>query len=220
MKNEELIIKSVSICGFRSFTEPCRIEFSSGINIITDPLEKGAADLLKVIGWVLKTDESLEDLLENAAEVLFCGNDLRPAANEAYVIVRKGYAENDEHNIELKRTINSNDEYHYFLNEKEVSCSEWENTDERITHLKLISLFGDFEIPAALTGIRLKGSGAMDGDFHIYAPHLFGSGIQDIVACNNRKLISFLKPKRIIGIAREEPGISKIYNIQFEEEFD
>lgn len=195
-EKKNLVLKSVAIHGFKSFAESTYIEFSDGVNIITDPYGQGAKDVLLAIDWVLGGNGTIAE--QSAEKIIFDGNGTRDAITEAEVVLRIGSTENDGNDVAYKRQINANGENHYFVGGKEISSlAEWKALEKG----------------AFTKRFDFSNSKAQFLDSEDFRKKYDGG--QTIIVCNDKKLIAVLKPKRIIGIAQEEIGVSKVYNIEF-----
>lgn len=120
-----VFLKSMKVCGFKSFADGLEIKFKAGLTGIVGPNGSGKSNINDAFRWALG-ESSLKSLRsKNSADVIFEGANQRAAANMAEVILRFN---NDEHvftpdhaEIEVKRRLLRDDGHSYYaINQEQV----------------------------------------------------------------------------------------------------
>lgn len=80
-----MILKSLSILGFKSFADRVRLEFGEGITAIVGPNGSGKSNIADAIQWVLGEQNVRSLRAENSTEVIFAGSAQRKPLGMAEV---------------------------------------------------------------------------------------------------------------------------------------
>lgn len=79
------MLKSLELCGFKSFADRNRFEFSTGLTVIVGPNGSGKSNVVDAIKWVLG-EKSMKSLRgKESSDVIFNGSSTRKAMNSAEV---------------------------------------------------------------------------------------------------------------------------------------
>ena len=80
-----LLLKSLSLAGFKSFADRTRLEFHSGVNIVVGPNGSGKSNLLDALAWVMGTQATTTLRTQKMDDVIFAGTATRPRLGRAEV---------------------------------------------------------------------------------------------------------------------------------------
>jgi chromosome segregation protein len=80
-----LILKNLSLAGFKSFADRTRLEFEPGVNIVVGPNGSGKSNLLDALAWVMGTQATRVLRTQKMEDVIFAGTSARPALGRAEV---------------------------------------------------------------------------------------------------------------------------------------
>ncbi|VAW05069.1 Chromosome partition protein smc, partial [hydrothermal vent metagenome] len=50
-----MLLKTLSLAGFKSFADRTRLDFESGVNVVVGPNGSGKSNLLDALAWVMGT---------------------------------------------------------------------------------------------------------------------------------------------------------------------
>ena len=132
----KIILKSIDLCGFKSFAEATHIELSGGINVVTAPSGCGKSNLLAACAWVLMSVEW--NFIPKT--IIFRGTESRPAADFAEVALAYGNAENAEGDVIIRRKIERNGGQSFFVNGEKIA--DWEAYSVKVKSLNLPEVWG------------------------------------------------------------------------------
>lgn len=80
-----MLLKSLSLAGFKSFADRTRLEFRAGVNVVVGPNGSGKSNLLDAMAWVMGTQATTALRTEKMEDVIFAGTATRPALGRAAV---------------------------------------------------------------------------------------------------------------------------------------
>ena len=82
-----MLLKKLTLVGFKSFADRTRLEFDAGVNVVVGPNGSGKSNLLDAIAWVMGTQATRSLRTEKMEDVVFAGTATRPAVSRAEVSV-------------------------------------------------------------------------------------------------------------------------------------
>ncbi|MCP3977124.1 MAG: chromosome segregation protein SMC [bacterium] len=82
-----MLLKTLSLVGFKSFADRTRLEFGSGVNVVVGPNGTGKSNLLDAMAWVLGTQAASSLRTHQMSDVIFAGTATRPALGRAEVAI-------------------------------------------------------------------------------------------------------------------------------------
>jgi chromosome segregation protein len=80
-----VLLKKLTLVGFKSFADRTRLEFDAGVNVVVGPNGSGKSNLLDAIAWVMGTQATTALRTEKMDDVVFAGTATRPAVSRAEV---------------------------------------------------------------------------------------------------------------------------------------
>jgi chromosome segregation protein len=80
-----LLLKTLSLAGFKSFADRTRLDFHGGVNVVVGPNGSGKSNLLDALAWVMGTQATSTLRTQKMEDVIFAGTDARPALGRAEV---------------------------------------------------------------------------------------------------------------------------------------
>ena len=80
-----LLLKTLSLAGFKSFADRTRLEFHSGVNVVVGPNGSGKSNLLDALAWVMGTQATTNLRTHKMEDVIFAGTATRPRLGRAEV---------------------------------------------------------------------------------------------------------------------------------------
>lgn len=80
-----MLLKRLSLVGFKSFADRTRLDFDAGVNVVVGPNGSGKSNLLDAIAWVMGTQAKRALRTERMEDVIFAGTATRPPLNRAEV---------------------------------------------------------------------------------------------------------------------------------------
>ncbi len=80
-----MLLKKLTLVGFKSFADRTRLEFDAGVNVVVGPNGSGKSNLLDAIAWVMGTQATSALRTEKMEDVVFAGTATRPAVSRAEV---------------------------------------------------------------------------------------------------------------------------------------
>ena len=80
-----MLLKSLSLAGFKSFADRTRLEFHTGVNVVVGPNGSGKSNLLDAMAWVMGTQATTTLRTRKMEDVIFAGTVTRPALGRAAV---------------------------------------------------------------------------------------------------------------------------------------
>ena len=119
-----MILRKLSIFGFKSFAEKTELEFGEGITAVVGPNGCGKSNVVDAIRWVLGEQKATLLRSANMADVIFSGTQARQPLNVAEVTLtienNKGILPIEYSEVAISRRIFRNGESEYRLNK--VPC--------------------------------------------------------------------------------------------------
>ena len=82
-----MLLKSLSLVGFKSFADRTRLEFEPGVTVVVGPNGSGKSNLLDAIAWAMGTQATSGLRTEKMGDVIFAGTATRPGLGRAEVNV-------------------------------------------------------------------------------------------------------------------------------------
>ncbi len=80
-----MLLKTLSLVGFKSFADRTRLEFHEGVNVVVGPNGSGKSNLLDALAWVMGTQATSVLRTESMEDVIFAGTATRPSLGRAEV---------------------------------------------------------------------------------------------------------------------------------------
>ena len=80
-----MLLKTLSLVGFKSFADRTRLDFDEGINVVVGPNGSGKSNLLDALAWVMGTQGTRTLRTHKMEDVIFAGTATRPALGRAEV---------------------------------------------------------------------------------------------------------------------------------------
>ncbi len=80
-----MLLKRLSLVGFKSFADRTRLEFDAGVNVVVGPNGSGKSNLLDAIAWVMGTQATRVLRTQRMEDVVFAGTTTRPPLSRAEV---------------------------------------------------------------------------------------------------------------------------------------
>jgi chromosome segregation protein len=115
-----LLLKSLSLVGFKSFADRTRLEFHSGVNVVVGPNGSGKSNLLDALAWVMGTQATSLLRTEKMDDVIFAGTATRPKLGRAEVTLtfdnRDRFLPLDLDEISMTRRLYRDGTSEYLLN--------------------------------------------------------------------------------------------------------
>lgn len=115
-----MILKSLSILGFKSFADRVRLEFGEGITAIVGPNGSGKSNIADAIQWVLGEQNVRTLRAENSTEVIFAGSAKRKPLGMAEVSLTvdnsSGLLPIDFAEVTITRRLYRSGESEYLIN--------------------------------------------------------------------------------------------------------
>jgi len=68
-----VLLKTLSLAGFKSFADRTRLDFESGVNVVVGPNGSGKSNLLDALAWVMGTQATRVLRTEKMEDVIFAG---------------------------------------------------------------------------------------------------------------------------------------------------
>ncbi len=80
-----MLLKTLSLAGFKSFADRTRLTFDAGVNVVVGPNGSGKSNLLDALAWVMGTQATRSLRTHRMEDVIFAGTATRPALGRAEV---------------------------------------------------------------------------------------------------------------------------------------
>ncbi|MDJ0961222.1 MAG: chromosome segregation protein SMC [Acidimicrobiia bacterium] len=80
-----MLLKTLSLAGFKSFADRTRLDFHGGVNVVVGPNGSGKSNLLDALAWVMGTQATTSLRTQKMEDVIFAGTATRPAIGRAEV---------------------------------------------------------------------------------------------------------------------------------------
>ncbi len=115
-----MLLKRLTLVGFKSFADRTRLEFDAGVNIVVGPNGSGKSNLLDAIAWVMGTQATKSLRTEKMDDIVFAGTATRPAVSRAEVSLtfdnNDGFLPVDLSEITITRRLHRDGTSEYELN--------------------------------------------------------------------------------------------------------
>ena len=115
-----MLLKTLSLAGFKSFADRTRLEFHSGINVVVGPNGSGKSNLLDAMAWVMGTQATSQLRTQKMDDVIFAGTATRPRLGRAEVTLtfdnRDRFLPLDLDEISMTRRLYRDGTSEYLLN--------------------------------------------------------------------------------------------------------
>lgn len=115
-----VLLKRLSLAGFKSFADRTRLEFDTGVNVVVGPNGTGKSNILDAIAWVMGTQATRTLRTERMEDVVFAGTATRPQLNRAEVALTfandDGFLPLDLAEITITRRLFRDGTSEYLLN--------------------------------------------------------------------------------------------------------
>jgi chromosome segregation protein len=115
-----LLLKTISLAGFKSFADRTRLEFDAGVNVVVGPNGSGKSNILDALAWAMGTQATRQLRTERMDDVIFAGTATRPKVARAEVTVtfdnRDGFLPLDLTEVALTRRLFRDGTSEYELN--------------------------------------------------------------------------------------------------------
>ena len=80
-----VFLKSLTLKGFKSFADPCTLEFEPGVTVVVGPNGSGKSNIVDAVAWVLGAQGPRALRSSKMEDVIFAGTSKRPALGRAEV---------------------------------------------------------------------------------------------------------------------------------------
>ncbi len=115
-----MLLKTLSLAGFKSFADRTRLDFESGVNVVVGPNGSGKSNLLDALAWVMGTQATRVLRTEKMEDVIFAGTATRPALGRAEVTLTldnsDGFLPLDIAEVTMTRRLYRDGTSEYLLN--------------------------------------------------------------------------------------------------------
>ncbi|NOX22769.1 MAG: chromosome segregation protein SMC [Actinobacteria bacterium] len=115
-----MLLKTLSLAGFKSFADRTRLDFESGVNVVVGPNGSGKSNLLDALAWVMGTQATRVLRTEKMEDVIFAGTATRPALGRAEVALTldnsDGFLPLDVAEVTMTRRLYRDGTSEYLLN--------------------------------------------------------------------------------------------------------
>jgi chromosome segregation protein len=115
-----VLLKTLSLAGFKSFADRTRLDFESGVNVVVGPNGSGKSNLLDALAWVMGTQATRVLRTEKMEDVIFAGTATRPALGRAEVALTfdnsDGFLPLDVAEVTMTRRLFRDGTSEYLLN--------------------------------------------------------------------------------------------------------
>lgn len=115
-----MLLKRLTLVGFKSFADRTRLEFDAGVNVVVGPNGAGKSNLLDAIAWVMGTQATKWLRTERMEDVVFAGTATRPALSRAEVSLTfenaDGFLPVDLNEVTISRRLYRDGTSEYELN--------------------------------------------------------------------------------------------------------
>ena len=123
-----MFLKSLDICGFKSFADKTHIDFAEGITALLGPNGCGKSNVVDAIKWVLAENRSKNLRAEKMEDVIFNGTERRAALNTAEVTLtlcnENRLLPIDDDEIAITRRLYRSGDQEYFINKRQAGPTE------------------------------------------------------------------------------------------------
>ena len=80
-----MLLKTLSLAGFKSFVDRTHLTFDAGVNVVVGPNGSGKSNLLDALAWVMGTQATRTLRTDRMEDVIFAGTVTRPPVGRAEV---------------------------------------------------------------------------------------------------------------------------------------
>ena len=126
-----MILKEISLHGFKSFARPVTLDFSSPLTAVVGPNGSGKSNIVDAVRWVLGEQSPTTLRGSQMADVIFSGSDSRKPMKEARVSLKidnsKNILPNDEDEVTITREVDQDGKGSYIINGKNARLKDIED---------------------------------------------------------------------------------------------
>ncbi len=126
-----MILKEISLHGFKSFARPVTLDFSSPLTAVVGPNGSGKSNIVDAVRWVLGEQSPTTLRGSQMADVIFSGSDSRKAMKEARVSLKIDNSQNilphDEDEVTITREVDQDGKGSYIINGKNARLKDIED---------------------------------------------------------------------------------------------
>lgn len=126
-----MILKEISLHGFKSFARPVSLDFSSPLTAVVGPNGSGKSNIVDAVRWVLGEQSPTTLRGSQMADVIFSGSDSRKAMKEARVSLKidnsKNILPHDEDEVTITREVDQDGKGSYIINGKNARLKDIED---------------------------------------------------------------------------------------------
>lgn len=126
-----MILKEISLHGFKSFARPVTLDFSSPLTAVVGPNGSGKSNIVDAVRWVLGEQSPTTLRGSQMADVIFSGSDSRKAMKEARVSLKIDNSNNilphDEDEVTITREVDKDGKGSYIINGKNARLKDIED---------------------------------------------------------------------------------------------
>ncbi len=126
-----MILKEISLHGFKSFARPVTLDFSSPLTAVVGPNGSGKSNIVDAVRWVLGEQSPTTLRGSQMADVIFSGSDSRKAMKEARVSLKIDNSRNilphDQDEVTITREVDQDGKGSYIINGKNARLKDIED---------------------------------------------------------------------------------------------
>ena len=123
-----MYLKSMGLCGFKSFAQKTKLEIGSGINAVVGPNGCGKSNIVDALRWTLGEQSAYSLRSRQMMDVVFNGSMSRPPMNLAEVSLTFDNSENklpiDYSEVTVQRKLFRSGESEYFINKTQCRLKD------------------------------------------------------------------------------------------------
>ena len=119
-----MYLREIEIKGFKSFSDRTILQFPKGISAIVGPNGSGKSNVVDALKWVLGEQSSKSLRTDSSVNLIFSGNEFKPAGQSAKVRLTFDEINHpeiiDANTLEIEKVIYRDGKTEYFLNKKDT----------------------------------------------------------------------------------------------------